>query len=63
MQTLGPIGWLFKILMTLAKAAYWIIRLVVWILRKLYPRKSSKLVAQATILLRASDQPGPTDRR
>ncbi len=30
----APIGWLMKILVALGKAAYWVVRLVLWILNR-----------------------------
>lgn len=32
MTAAAPIGWLMKILVMLGKAAYWVIRLILWIL-------------------------------
>lgn len=36
-QALGPIGWLFKLLMLFGKIIYYVVRLVIWILRRLFP--------------------------
>jgi hypothetical protein len=30
----GPIGWLMKILAALGKTVYWIVRIVLWFLRR-----------------------------
>jgi len=30
----APIGWLMKILVAFGKAAYWVVRLVLWILNR-----------------------------
>jgi hypothetical protein len=34
---LGPIGWLFKLLVLVGKVIFYVVRLVVWILRRLFP--------------------------
>lgn len=36
-RLLGPIGWLLKLLVLFGKLLYYVVRLVIWILRKVFP--------------------------
>lgn len=35
----GPIGWLFRLLVMIGKVVYYFVRLLLWILRRLRPRR------------------------
>ena len=34
----GPVGWLFKLLVIVGKFAFYFVRILLWILRRLRPR-------------------------
>jgi len=38
-QTAGPVGWLVRLLVLIGKIVYYFVRLLLWILRRLRPKR------------------------